>query len=223
MYKRQGKVRFFLDQDSGMRAACLGAFADRIKMRDCDAFYVRIAKEQTVDEKRRLLRDAEAEFTRLAKRFPGRTEHEIKLELLKERIAQAKTIGQWKDRWVLHPLPSMSEPLKAMCLLTDLGDYDAEHLAWLFNKASLHAVDSWFNRLRRRSSLLERPISSSGNRGRIWNGYSAYRPEQVSKMLAILRACHNYIWAAPGTKQTPAMRLGLAKAPLDYKEILYLS
>jgi hypothetical protein len=25
------KVRFFLDQDSGMRAACLSAFADRIK------------------------------------------------------------------------------------------------------------------------------------------------------------------------------------------------
>lgn len=218
-----GKVRFFLDQDSGMRAACLGAFADRIKARDCDAFYVRIAKEQTVDEKRRLLRDAEAEFARLAKRFPGRTEHEIKLELLKERIAQAKTIGQWKDRWVLHPLPSMSEPLKAMCLLTDLGDYDADHLAWLFNKPSLHAVDSWFNRLRRRSSLLERPISSSGNRGRVWNGYSAYRPEQVAKMLTIIRACHNYVWAAPGSKRTPAMRLGLAKAPLDYKQIIYFT
>lgn len=217
-----GKVRFFLDQDSGMRAACLGAFADRIKARDCDAFYVRIAKEMTVDEKRRRLRDAEAEFAKLVLRFPGYTEHEIKLELLKERIAAAKTIGQWKDRWVLHPLPSMAEPLKAMCLLTDLGDYDADHLAWLFSKASMHAVDSWFNRIRRRSSLLERPISSSGNRGRIWNGYSAYRPEQVAKMLTILRACHNYIWAAPGSKSTPAMRLGLAKAPLDYAAITYL-
>lgn len=216
-----GKVRFFLDQDSGMRAACLGAFADRIKARDCDAFYVRIAKELTVDEKRRKLREAEADFARLAKRFPGKTENEIKLELLKERVAAAKTIGQWKDRWVLHPLPSMSEPLKAMCLLTDLGDHDADHLAWLYNKASLHAVDSWFNRIRRRSSLLERPISSSANRGRIWNGYSAYRPEQVAKMLTILRACHNYVWAAPGSNTTPAMRLGLAKAPLDYKQIVY--
>ena len=41
------KVRFFLDQDSGMRAACLGAFAGRIKDRRCDAFYVRIAKNLT--------------------------------------------------------------------------------------------------------------------------------------------------------------------------------
>lgn len=215
-----GKVRFFLDQDSGMRAACLGAFADRIKARDCDAFYVRIAKDLTVDEKRRKLRDAEAIFNAVADTHPGLTEHQVKLEMLKQRIAAARTIGQWKDRWILHPLPSMTEPEKALCLLTDFGDYDPDHLAWLFYKASLHAVDSWFNRIRRRSSLLERPISSSANRGRVWNGYSAYRPEQVAKMLTILRACHNYIWTMPRSNNTPAMRLGLAKAPLDYKNII---
>lgn len=218
-----GKVRFFLDQDSGMRAACLGAFAQRIKARECDAFYVRIAKELTVDDKRRRLRNAEAAFASEAAKHPGLTDQAIQLVLLKERIAAAQAIGQWKDRWVLHPLPSMSEPEKAMCLLTDFGDYDPNHLAWLFNKASLHAVDSWFNRVRRRSSLLERPISSSANRGRIWNGYSVYRPEQVGKMLTILRACHNYVWAAPGSKQTPAVRLGLAKTPLEYKSIIYFS
>jgi hypothetical protein len=217
------KIRFFVDQDSGMRAACLGVFADRVKARSADAFYVRIAKELTVDEKRRRVREAETAFALLASRFPGRSEQEIKLALLKERISEAQSIGHWKDRWVFHPLPSMSEPEKAMCLLTDLDDYDADHLAWLFNKASLHAVDTWFNRIRRRSSLLERPISSSSNRYRVWNGYSAYRPEQVGKMLTILRACHNYVWASPETKQTPAMRLGLAKSPLDYKNLIYFS
>jgi transposase-like protein len=218
-----GKIRFFLDQDSGMRAACLGAFADRIKARDCDAFYVRIAKKLTVDEKRRRLRDAEAIFHAVAKKYPGMTERHIKLHMLKERIAAAQAIGQWKDRWVLHPLPSMSEPEKALCYLTDFGDYDADHLAWLYNKASLHAVDCWFNRIRRRSSLLERSISSSANRGRMWNGYSVYRPEQIGKILTILRACHNYVWPAVQSKNTPAMRLGLAKAPLDYKNIIYFA
>ncbi|AQV99444.1 Insertion element protein (plasmid) [Cupriavidus necator] len=64
----------------------------------------------------------------------------------------------------------MAEPEKASCLLTDFGDYDPDHLAWLHNKASLHAVDSWFNRIRRRSAMLERPIASSANCGRVWNG-----------------------------------------------------
>lgn len=218
-----GKIRFFIDQDSGMRAACLGAFADRIVKRDCDAFYVRIAKEFTVDEKRRRLRDAKAAFASEAAKHPSLTENEVKLLLLKARIAAAQSIGQWKDRWVMHPLPSMSEPEKALCYLTDFRDFDADHLAWLYNKASLHAVDSWFNRLRRRSSMLERPIASSGNSGRVWNGYSAYRPEQLAKLMTIFRACHNYIWTGDRRKDTPAMRLGLARAPLDYKDIIYFA
>jgi hypothetical protein len=34
---------------------------------------------------------------------------------------------------------------KAVAYLTDLGDYDEDHNAWLYNKASLHGVDSFFN------------------------------------------------------------------------------
>ena len=64
--------------------------------------------------------------------------------MLKDRIAQAKTFGKWNDRWVFHPQATMSEPEKALCHLTDLGDYDEDHLAWLYNKASLHGVDSYF-------------------------------------------------------------------------------
>ncbi len=45
------KVRFFLDQESGIRAACLTAFQSKVANRTCDAFYVRINKEMTVDEK----------------------------------------------------------------------------------------------------------------------------------------------------------------------------
>ncbi len=27
-------------------------------------------------------------------------------------------IGNWKDKWLLHPFPNMSEPEKAICYLT---------------------------------------------------------------------------------------------------------
>ena len=85
-----------------------------------------------------------------------------------------------------------------MCFLTDIGDYDEDHLAWLYNKASLHAVDSWFNRLRWRLLMLERPVSSAGNRGRVWSGYSTSRPEQIGKLMTIFRACHIYLWVGEG-------------------------
>ncbi|ABE47202.1 hypothetical protein [Polaromonas sp. JS666] len=215
------KLRFFLDQDSGIRAACLGAFHERVKNRTADALYVSMAKELTIDQKRQRMSEARAAFTKESALHPGLSEAQVKLILLKRRIQEATALGQWRDRWVFHPLVSMSEPEKASCLLTDLGDYDEDHLAWLHNKASLHAVDSWFNRLRRRSSMLERPITGASNRGRTWNGYSAYRPEQIEKLQTIFRACHNYVWTGEKRTDTPAMRLGLAKAPLDYTDIIY--
>ncbi|MGH8659584.1 MAG: hypothetical protein ACREV4_14215, partial [Gammaproteobacteria bacterium] len=129
--------------------------------------------------------------------------------------------GKWQDQWLDHPFPTMSEPEKAVAYLTDLGDYDEDHQAWLYNKASLHSVDSFFNQVRRRLSLLERPIHSKSNKGRIWNGYSPYNPGNVAKVLDIVRTVHNILTAKDG--KTPAERLGLAHAPLDHEDIIYFS
>jgi len=226
LFRNVGKVRFFLDQDSGMRAACLASFASRIKGRSVDAFYVKITKDQTVDEKRKLVNHSRKLFDEIASQNPDLTESEVQLLMLKNEIRSSKQIGQWKDRWVMHPLPTLSEAEKASCFLTDMGDYDEDHQAWLHYKASLHAVDSWFNRVRRRNSMLERPITSAANRGRHYYAYAAYKPEQIQKLLTILRVCHNYIWLIgdpkkEDKKETPAMRLGLAKAPLGYRDIVY--
>ncbi|MCI0653991.1 MAG: hypothetical protein L0Y39_05880, partial [Methylococcaceae bacterium] len=76
--------------------------------------------------------------------------------------------------------------------------------------------------VRRRLSLLERPIHSKSNQGRIWNGYSRYNPAYVAKVLDIMRTVHNYILTGKGGK-TPAERLGLALAPLDYEDIICFS
>jgi len=46
------------------------------------------------------------------------------------------------------PVSDMSEPEKAICYLTDHGDYDADHQAWLYNKASMHGVDRFFMQVR---------------------------------------------------------------------------
>jgi hypothetical protein len=175
-----------------------------------------------VDEKRHRYNDAKALFKQAQAAHPGMKPQEVKLLLIKERLASMTPHGKWQDRWLDHPLPTMSEPEKAVACLTDLGDYDEDHQAWLYNKASLHGVDSFFNQVRRRLSLLERPIHSKSNRGRVWNGYSPYNPSNVAKVLDIMRTVHNYILTGNDGK-TPAERLGLAQAPLDYEDIIYFS
>jgi len=214
------KLRFCLDQDSGMRAACLAAFQPEIKTRSADAFYVRIAKDLTVNEKRAALAASRARFEAAKQAHPRLTESELQLVLIKSAIAQMATLGKWQDRWLTHPLPDMSEPQKAVCYLTDYGDYDADHLARLYLKASLHGIDRFFMRVRRRLSLLERPIATASKSQRKWYGYSAYNPSNVVKLLCIFRVFYNYCATGKDGK-TPATRMGLSKGKVNLEDIIY--
>lgn len=217
------KIRFFLDQDSGMRAACLAAFADDIKAkRRVDAFFVSISKEMTVDQRRSKKGEAKEALLEFMAANPTLKQSEAVLQMIKDRLAAMSTIGTWNDRWLRHPFPDMSEPEKAIAYLTDMGDYDLDHQAWLYNKASLHGVDNLFMQIRRRLMLLERGIHSQGNAGRVWNEYASYNPKQIGKILGIFRTFHNYIHVGED-KQTPAMRLGLAKGPVQFEDVLYFT
>lgn len=216
------KLRFFMDQDSGMRAACLAAFQPEIKDRRADAFYVRIAKEATVTEKRKAIAASRALFEAARQANPKLSESEVETLLIKARIAQMVPHGKWQDKWLTHPFPSMSEPEKAVCYLTDYGDYDPDHLARLYGKASLHGIDSFFMQVRRRLSILERPIATSSANYRTWYGYSAYNPATIVKLLGIFRVFYNYCIAGKD-KKTPAMRLGLAKGKVALEDIVYFS
>ncbi len=212
------KVRFFLDQDSGMRAACLAAFRREIKERTVDAFYVRIAKGKTIGEKRRLVGVARKRFREEREQFSILSESQVKLRLIKQQLANMKEHGKWRDRWLVHPFPNMSEPEKSVCYLTDMGDYDQDHLAWLYNKATLHGVDRFLMQIRRRISMLERPIPSASSGRRVWHGYSPYNPAVITKLLDIFRVYYDYILEGKD-KRTPAQRLGLADESVTIEDV----
>ncbi len=220
LLRRVGKLRFYLDQDSGMRAACLAAFAQDVKSRRVDAFYVRIAKEMTVDKKRGTVTKARAVVKGFEESFPELTPAEIAVEVMKVEILRSVALGHWSDRWCTHPYPNMSEPDKAMCWLTDLEDLDADHAARLFLRASLHGIDNFFQRVRRSLNPLERPHLTASKARRTWYGYSPYNPGLVEKLLGIYRVMHNFVDVGKDGK-TPAMRLGLATVAVKPEDILY--
>lgn len=237
LFGNVGKYRFFLDQDSGIRGAFMNAYKDEVKNKTADAFYVSIDKDLTVDEKRHLCNDTRKVLKAYMKANPLLDEEKAKLELLKQSIVATKSIGKWNDKWVDHPIPTMSEPLKKMCWLTEDTTMDLDHKAWLYNKASLHSVDNFFQKIRRRTSMLERPIHSASSTGRVWNGYGAYDPSMVVKLLDIYRVVHNFIDNRKDKvlnehdstddmpvydrfKSTPAMRMGLVDTVMTYEEVL---
>lgn len=83
----------------------------------------------------------------------------------------------------------------------------------------MHTIDRFFMQVRRRLSILERPIGSASS-ARTWYGYSAYNPETIVKMLGIFRVFYNYCLTGKDGK-TPSMRLGLAKGKVSLEDIIY--
>lgn len=219
LIERAPKVRLFLDQDPGFRAAFMTVFQDRVRARTADAFYVSVLKDATNDVKERLVAQSKARLAAAQKAAPGLTKHQIEVDFVKQEMKSAQQFGKWGDKWISHPFPTKGEPDKKVCWLTDMGDYTEDHAAALYLKASLHAVDRFFMRARRMLSLAERPIASASAARRTWHGYSPYNPAHLQRILEIFRVHYNYCVKCQDGK-TPAMRLGLARGPVELEKIL---
>lgn len=124
--------------------------------------------------------------------------------------------------WVEVPNRIKREPEKQVCHLPDFNDYEEEHLATLFDKASLHGIDRFFAQVRNSISLLARAPSSSSNTGRKWYQKNPYKPEIAAMLLDIYRVNYNYLKVG-ADKKTPAKRLGLAKSNIRLGDIVNFS
>jgi len=219
------RIRFYMEKESGIRAACHAAFAEDISSRRCDAFYVRINKDLNVHQKMQKLQEGRwelDEFRGSRPEFAEVSDNSLRALLIERRIdnGELHTIGPFKDRWLDYPAPPINEAEKMVCHLTDVGGERQFHKAMLYLRASLHGIDRYMMLVRRRLSLLERPIDTSSNAGNRWYGYCPYRPEMIIKALDILRVYYNFVLQGKD-KKTPAMRLGLTDRPVKVEEILY--
>ncbi len=221
------KLRFFTDQESGIRAAILTAVPNRVVDRTADAFYVRVQKEMTIDKKRSLV-GATRRRLKTVSESRGITLQEAELLLAQEELGRMVSIGKWGDRWFRHPVSDMREPEKLVCWLTDIDPVETDpekradqlrRQARLHLKATLTGIDRFFMQVRRSLTLAERAVSSSNSDGRRWFGKSAYNPDVLVKVLAIFRVYFNYCEVGEDGK-TPAMRLGLADSPVTPDELI---
>lgn len=225
---RAEKLRFFIDQDSGLRAAVLVSMPNRVLDRTADAFYVTVLKEFTVDQKKGLVGSAKRQLRKLMK-DAGVDEDEAALILARLELDRLTAIGKWDDRWFRHPVADMREPQRLICWLTDIDAVETDeklredqlqHYARLHLKASLTSVDRFFMQVRRALTIAERGIASASADRRLWFGKNAYNPAVLVKLMEIFRTYFNYCEVG-ADKRTPAMRMGLAKGPISPEDIIY--
>ncbi len=225
---RAQKIRFFIDQESGLRAAIMTSVPNRVRNRTADAFYVTIAKNLTVDKKRSLVSKSKRRLMQVAQE--NKVTEKVAMQILaREELNRLTPLGQWQDRWFSHPVADMREPDKMICWLTDIDEIKtdererAEQLerhAKLYLRASLTAVDRFFMQVRRALTIAERGIISASAERRLWFGKSAYNPAVLVKLVEIFRVYFNYCEVGEDGK-TPAMRMGLAKGRITPDDIIY--
>ncbi|NNM65102.1 MAG: hypothetical protein HKL99_10890 [Burkholderiales bacterium] len=227
------KVRVYMDLDSGFRAAFMAAFRQQISERRADGWFVRIMKESTIDQKKAMVLKAKKRIDEAMVNVNDEktTQRDVEILLTLAEMERMAKLGKWDDRWLTHPVPNMAEPDKRVCWLTDIDQAETDHdrredqlrhHARLYLRASLHAVDRFFMRVRRSLTLAERPYATASSDRRMWHGYSAYQPRNLAMVLTIFKVAHNYC-LVDDSGETPAMRLGLAKGPVALEDVLYFS
>ena len=214
------RVQVHFDIDSMSRAAFLCSFRDAVQAKRAHGFYVKYSKHFTVDHRRRIV--GESRKRRAAERaaLPPEERDSVDLIMMKRLLGTGSPHGKWNDLWFEHPNPTMNEPHKAMCWLTPDESLDADTKARKFLAAGLARVDNVFQMTRRLINAFERPLGTSSKQNTVWHGYQPYNPTMIGKYLTIFRTVANFISVGQDGK-TPAMRLGLAKQPLTYEDILW--
>ena len=178
------QVQMNSDIDSLSRAAFLSAFADEVKQGDAHAFFVRYTKHQTIDERRRILKQSKrqrAAFRRTLPKSLRKNRKEVARRMMKAKIEKREQHGKWQDEWVTHPLPTQNEPEKAMTWLTADSDLDEDRRADMFLRAGLGVIDNVFQKTRRLCNAIERPIDAAGGKKAVWHGYAPYNPAMLEK------------------------------------------
>lgn len=106
---------------------------------------------------------------------------------------------------------------------TDLSSYEIEHVANMLVKVNDNATSAFMQQIRRRLSILERPLVTARGEGKSYI-YANFNPKYAQYALTILRTFYNFClpfnsWDK--VKATPAQRLGIADKQF-YDEGYYL-
>ncbi|RBP04244.1 hypothetical protein [Rossellomorea aquimaris] len=106
---------------------------------------------------------------------------------------------------------------------TNLSSLEPKEIARLVLNVNDNAANAFIQLIRRRLSILERPLTTARGDGKSYI-YANFNPEYAQMAITILRTYYNFClpYESRNIKKTPAQRLGIAKKVFELKDILYL-
>lgn len=141
----------------------------------------------------------------------------------KEVSTSAGTHLEYADNPILHPLATIDRGLRSVDCTTNLSSLEPKDVAALIMNVNDNATNTFIQQIRRRLSILERPLTTARGDGKSYI-YSNFNPKYAQMAITILRTYYNFCFSykSNGTMETPAQRLGLTDKKFDLKDIIYL-
>lgn len=226
--------RFATDEDSSIISALMRVFSKEIGLGDAHHFLYKIDKRKTLREAMEDFKDSrvvirnwalnsnidEKSTTHLARMMLA---EELKHHKFYQEVDKDGKIGRkWAQNPITHPLPFKDTGYTTVDCTTDVSSYEPIDLARLVQKINNKSTDTFINQIRRRISILERPLVTSRGDGKSYI-YSNFNPKYAQYAITILRTYYNFCmpYKAYGEVLTPAQRIGIADKVFDWKDIIY--
>ncbi|MFP5115964.1 hypothetical protein ACSU64_27005 [Bacillaceae bacterium C204] len=135
--------------------------------------------------------------------------------------------NEYADNPIEHPLATPDRGYRSVDCTTDLSSLEPKDIASLILNVNDNATNTFIQHIRRRLSILERPLTTARGDGKSYI-YSNFNPKYAQMALTILRTYYNFCLAyktkegKTETIATPAQRLGLVTKKFNINDVLYL-
>ncbi|WP_353049933.1 insertion element protein [Bacillus sp. ISL-35] len=227
--------RFVTDEDSSLITAIFRVFAKEIRLSDAHHFLCHTDKTKSRPQCQREHFEAVSELLEWGEFNGYKTNSPKELALLKlEQLLrthyfhkEVKTSAgshlEYADNPIEHPLATIDRGYRSVDCTTNISSLEARDVANLVLNVNDNAANAFIQLIRRRLSILERPLSTA--RGDVKSYiYANFNPKYAQMAITILRTYYNFClpFESGKTKKTPAQRLGIADKVFELKDILYI-
>lgn len=227
--------RFVTDQDNSLITSINRVFAKEIRLSNGHHFLCQTDKTKTRKQAREEFIQARVDLINWGTSRGYGTNSLRKLAFLqleelfqrhhfhKEVVTSLGRYYEYADNPIEHPLATIDRGLRSVDCTTNLSSLEPKDIANLILNVNDNATNTFIQHIRRRLSILERPLTTARGDGKSYI-YSNFNPKYAQMALTILRTYYNFCFPYKTKKEvgTPAQRLGLTDKQFSLKDIIYL-
>ena len=237
---KSSQWRMVSDKDNSIMTAFYRVFAKEIKRSDAHHFLLLTERDKSKKEALEEFEYAKRDLLDWGIHNNHETRNIVKLaklqltEYLKTHLFHKTTVTssgysyrEWANSPIEHPLASKDKGFQTVDCTTDLSSYEPKDVAELLMNVNDNAISSFMQQIRRRLSILERPIMSARKDGKSYI-YANFNPKYAQMAITILRTYYNFCLTY-STKEyegiiskTPAQRIGITDKVFTWNDIIYL-